>query len=129
MKSLAWIKKCGYKHRQFKLGLHTKKLSYEIVSLDLKHADIINTYIRNWDHTIQQPKRFDVIWASPPCTECSRAKTTGVRNTSLAKEIVMKTLAIIDNLNPAYIILDNTPKLDFSKTNHFGKSLNVISYV
>ena len=64
-----------------------------------------------------------------PKQKCSRAKTTGVRNTSLAKEIVMKTLAIIDNLNPAYIILDNTPKLDFSKTNHFGKSLNVVSYV
>ena len=88
------------------VGKIAEPLGYEVTSLDLKNADI-NTDILNWDYTTYKPEHFNVIWASPPCTEYSRAKTTGVRNITLANEITMKTLEIIEHVNPTYFILEN----------------------
>ena len=53
------------------------------------------------------PKHFDVIWASCPCTEFSRALTTRKRNISAANQIVLRTLEIIEYLNPDYYIIEN----------------------
>ena len=50
---------------------------------------------------------FYVIWASPPCTEYSKAKTRGVRNLKDANSVVLKTLDIIKYLNPKYYIIEN----------------------
>ena len=60
------------------VGAVAQDLGYSVVSLDLKNADI-NCDILNWDYKKYEVKHFDFIWASPPCTEYSRAKTTGVR--------------------------------------------------
>ena len=48
-----------------------------------------------------------VIWASPPCTEYSKAKSRGNRNIDYANQIVLKTLEIIHYLQPTYYILEN----------------------
>ena len=88
------------------VGKVAEQLGYEVTSLDLKNADI-NTDILSWDYTTYEPKHFDVVWASPPCTEFSRALTTRKRNINAANQFVLKTLEIIEYLNPDYYIIEN----------------------
>ena len=40
----------------------------------------IQCNIMDWDYKVYPPKHFEVISASPPCTEYSIAKTTAVRD-------------------------------------------------
>ena len=48
----------------------------EVVSVDIAgdepthRADILE-----WDYTFYDPNHFDVVWASPPCTQYSKART------------------------------------------------------
>ena len=73
------------------VGTVAKQLGYNVVSLDLKQADI-NIDILQWDYTTYEAGYFDIIHASPPCTEYSMALTTRHRNIEKANEIVLKCL-------------------------------------
>ena len=106
------------------VGKVAKNLGYEVVSLDLENADI-NCDILDWDYTTYEPGHFTVIWASPPCTECSRAKTIGVRNLELANKIVQRTIEIISYLKPTYYIIEN-PQTGLLKEQSF---MNNFPYV
>jgi len=88
------------------VGAVAKDLGYSVVSLDLKNADI-NCDILNWDYKKYEVKHFDFIWASPPCTEYSRAKTTGVRKLDEANRIVLKTVEIIKYFQPRWWVIEN----------------------
>ena len=71
------------------VGNVAKSLGYNVISLDLKNADI-NCDILEWDYTQIDRNHFQVIWASPPCTEYSRAKTTGVRKSFMLLALLLK---------------------------------------
>jgi site-specific DNA-cytosine methylase len=88
------------------VGKVAEKLGYDVVSLDLKNADI-NCNILDWDYTTYETETFDIIWASPPCTEYSRAKTIGIRKIDYANQIVLKTLDIIKYFNPKFYSIEN----------------------
>ena len=88
------------------VGKVASSLGWDVVSLDLKDADI-NVDILTWDFSVFPVGCFDVVWASPPCTEYSRAKTTGIRKIEYANSIVLRTIDIIKYLEPKYYIIEN----------------------
>ena len=88
------------------VGRVARDLGYNVISLELKNANI-NTDILEWNYKQFDVGEIDVIWASPPCTEYSRAKTTGVRKIDHANSIVLRTLEIIDYFKPKYWIIEN----------------------
>ena len=89
------------------VGKVAKEFGYEVISLDKDMEATIKMDIMSWEYKLAPPKTFDVIWASPPCTEYSRAKTCGVRQIESANEIVKRTLEIINYFNPKYWIIEN----------------------
>ena len=99
------------------VGRVARAHGWDVLSLDLKNADI-NADIQTWDYKQFEPKHFDFIWASPPCTEYSLAKTTAPRNIPAANKIVEKTWEIIDYLKPTYFVLEN-PQTGYLKKQDF----------
>ncbi len=63
--------------------------------------------IIDWDYTVFPPKYFDLIWASPPCTEYSIAKAIGIRDIEGSNRIVARTMEIIRSFDPKYWIMEN----------------------
>ena len=99
------------------VGLVAKSLGFNVISLDLKNADI-NTDILKWDYKQFDRNHFDFIWSSPPCTEYSIAKTRGIRNIEYANSIVLKTIEIIKYFNPKYFVIEN-PQTGLLKNQEF----------
>ena len=89
------------------VGRVAEQLGYNVISLDRDLDADIKCDILDWDYKQFPVGYFDVIWASPPCTEYSTCKTTGVRNIALANSIVNRTLEIIDYYKPTYWIIEN----------------------
>jgi site-specific DNA-cytosine methylase len=89
------------------VGDVARELGFEVVSLDRDMPADFKVDIMDWDPRLYHAGYFDVIWASPPCTEYSRAKTTGVRDIEGSNEVVQRTLDIIEYLEPKYWIIEN----------------------
>ena len=103
------------------VGTIAKSLGFNVISLDLKNADI-NTDILEWDYKQFDRNHFEFIWSSPPCTEYSIAKTQGIRNIEYANSIVLKTIEIIKYFNPKYFVIEN-PQTGLLKHQEFMDEL------
>lgn len=107
------------------VGKIAKERGWEVVSLDLKNADI-NINILEWDETNYQVGYFDMIWASPPCDTFSALRRTWIGRKlkchngavcsaellqkdidDIGLPILRKTEKIIDYLKPKYYFMEN----------------------
>jgi site-specific DNA-cytosine methylase len=89
------------------VGKVAETMGFDVISLDRDMPADIKTDIMDWNYQVYEPKQFDAIWASPPCTEYSRAKTTGVRDIVGANKVVQRTLDIIKYFEPTFWIMEN----------------------
>ena len=96
---------CGTKS----VGKVARKMGHDVVSVDIlsKFEPDVCCDILDFDYKAYPVGHFDFIWASPPCTEFSRAKTRGVRNIASAVKIVERTLEIINYLQPKNFCIEN----------------------
>ena len=91
------------------VGKVAKEMGYTVVSLDRDMKASIQVDIMDWDYTRFNPKLFDVVWASPPCTARSRAKSRGDSDIDGLNEIVKRTLDILEYFQPKYWIIEHPP--------------------
>ena len=104
------------------IGKVAIEFGHHVISLDKDMEADIKTDILDWDYKTYDPGYFDLIWASPPCTEYSVAKTTGTRQIEQANEIVQRTLEIIEYLQPTWFIIEN-PQTGLLKKQSFMADL------
>ncbi len=89
------------------VGTVASTMGYMVVSVDRDMEATCKCDIMDWDYKKYPSKYFDVIWASPPCTEYSRALTTRPRDIEAANKIVQQTLDIIEYFEPKYFMIEN----------------------
>lgn len=101
------------------------------VTLDVNYPSTHRVDVLMWDHTVYKPGHFDIIWASPDCTQFSKARYNCPRPRDLehADAMVLKTLEIIDYLKPKYWVLEN-PETGLLKKRvyMFGRPYAVVDY-
>lgn len=116
------------------VGKVLKELGHEVISLDLKGADI-NCNILDWDYKADfKPGDFDYIHASPPCDTFSLCRkcwigrklkahgdkiiTREILNNdqqTIGVPILMKTLEIIKYFDAKFFTLENPQSGDMKK--------------
>ena len=100
------------------VGKVARSLGYEVVSLDLKNADI-NCDIMNWDYRQFKPGEFDIVWASPPCTAFSKLQRMHLTREAWDERIQNEGLPILRRTQE--IILYFNPKLWFIENPQTGR--------
>ena len=113
------------------VGRAFEALGWEVTSLDADATTrpTICTDVQAWDYGTYPPGHFDLIWASPVCTEFSRALTRRPRRLEDGDRLVLKTIEIIGYLRPRWWAVEN-PRTGLLKSRPYMQALpyNDVSY-
>ena len=104
------------------VGKCCKALGWDVVSVDMILPADHKCDIMDFDYKQYSKDEFDIVWASPPCTEYSKAKSVGVRDIDGANKLVKKALEIIEYFNPPWWFIEN-PQTGLLKKQSFMESL------
>ena len=106
------------------VGRAFERRGWEVISLDILPGATINSNILDWDYKNYPPGHFDFVWASPPCTEYSIARTRAKRPRDFdgADAVVRKTLEIIEYFAPCFWLLEN-PQTGYLKNREIMQGL------
>lgn len=104
------------------VGKCCTSLGWDVVSVDMILPADHECDIMDFDYKQYDKNEFDIVWASPPCTEYSKAKSVGVRDIEGANKIVLKTIEIIDYFNCEYWFMEN-PQTGYLKKQSFMEPL------
>jgi len=97
---------------------------WEATTLDRDMPADIRADIMLWDYGAYPPGHFDFVWASPPCTEYSRATTTGKRDLATPNNIARRTLLVTRHQRPKGWVLEN-PQTGLLKQQRFMEPYDV----
>ena len=104
------------------VGKCCKELGWDVVSVDMILPADHQVDIMHFDYKQYDKDEFDIVWASPPCTEYSKAKSRGTRKIDEANKIVLKTIEIINYFDCEYWFIEN-PQTGLLKNQSFMKDL------
>ena len=108
------------------IGQVFRSEGWEVVSLDsdVKTDAVIKADILEWDPSVFPVGHFDVVWASPCCTQysCARRGAKTPRNLDLADSLVKRSLEIIAYFEPRVWFIEN-PETGLLKTRPFMEGL------
>ena len=111
------------------VGRVMERKGYEVISVDIdtKTNPTHLTDILDFDYKQYPSNHFDVVWASPLCTEYSIIKANfGLpRNLDFADSLVLRTLEIIHYFNPTAWFIEN-PQTGLLKNRPFMVDLPFI---
>ena len=97
-------------------------LGWDVVSVDIMYNPTHKCDILDFDYKQYKKDEFDIVWASPPCTEYSKAKSQGIRKIDEANKIVLRTLEIINYFNCHWWFIEN-PQTGLLKKQSFMEDL------
>ena len=111
-----------------KFGKHVKCIG---VDINPEHEPEIVTDINSWDYkSAFSNNEFDIIWASPDCSQYSKGKTFGPRDLQKADDLVLKCLEIITYFKPQRWVVENSDGELKNRTfmKEWNKFLHTCSY-
>ena len=93
------------------VGKVFRDAGWEVTSVDMNReaGASITADIMKWDYRAFEPNTFDLVWASPPCTHYSKARTCAKtpRDLEGSDAIVQRTLDIIEYMAPKLWFMEN----------------------
>ena len=107
------------------MGRAFAELGWEVISLDVDPGaePTICADVCSWEPMpMFAPGYFDMIWASPPCTEYSRALTRRPYRLEEGDRTAIRTLKLIRDLRPRFWCIEN-PQTGLLKRRPFMANL------